>query len=115
VEDEDQVRAVAKAILLRAGYRVLEAASGADALEMCDQLAEAIDLLLTDVVMPNMNGRQLAERLSELRPSLKVVFMSGYTDDAIVHRGVLNAGMAFIQKPLSVDSLLAKIREVLDQ
>jgi two-component system cell cycle sensor histidine kinase/response regulator CckA len=114
VEDEPQVRAVAKAILARAGYRVLEAASGAEALERCAQLDETIDLLLTDVVMPNMNGRQVAERLSAMRPAMKVVFMSGYTDDAIVHHGVLNAGMAFIQKPLTVDLLLAKLREVLD-
>jgi two-component system, cell cycle sensor histidine kinase and response regulator CckA len=115
VEDEDQVRAVARAILARAGYRVLEAASGAKALDTCEQFGETIDLLLTDVVMPNMNGRQLAEQVSKLRPKVKVVFMSGYTDDAIVHHGVLNAGMAFIQKPLTVDLLLAKVREVLDQ
>jgi len=115
VEDEQQVRAIARAILARAGYRVLEAPSGAEAIEICEHSGETIDLLLTDVVMPNMNGRQLAERLSELRPDMKVVFMSGYTDDAIVHHGVLNAGMAFIQKPLTVDLLLTKLREVLDE
>jgi two-component system, cell cycle sensor histidine kinase and response regulator CckA len=114
VEDEGAVRAVAKAILSKAGYRVIEAASGALALEACERFGATIDLLLTDVVMPHMNGRELAERVSALRPTIKVIFMSGYTDDAIVHHGVLNAGMAFVQKPLTVDLLLGKLREVLD-
>ena len=84
------------------------------AIEACEQFGETIHLLLTDVVMPNMNGRELAERLSDLRPQMKVIFMSGYTDDAIVHHGVLNSGMAFVQKPLTVSLLLGKLREVLD-
>ena len=113
VEDEAQVRAVAKAILERAGYQVLQAATCEEALAMTQDRSRSIDLLLTDVVMPNMNGRQLAERLTEQRPKLKVVYMSGYTDDSIVHHGVLNDGVAFVQKPLTVLSLLGKIRETL--
>jgi len=75
----------------------------------------AIHLLLTDVIMPGMNGRELAMRLDETRPSLRVLFMSGYTDDAIVHQGVLDESANFIQKPFAPDGLARKVREVLDQ
>jgi two-component system, cell cycle sensor histidine kinase and response regulator CckA len=115
VEDDDQVRAVARAILLRAGYEVLEASSGPHAIALSEARTAHIHLLLTDVVMPGMSGRELSERLSEQRPQMKIIFMSGYTDDAIVHHGVLNDGVAFLQKPITLELLLEKVREVLDQ
>lgn len=114
VEDDDQVRSIAKTILERSGYLVLDASSAARAIEISEQFGQSIHLLLTDIVMPNMNGRRLAEHISRQRPQIKILFMSGYTDDAIVHREVLNAGMAFVQKPVAVDALLGKLREVLD-
>ncbi len=114
VEDDEQVRTVVKTILERQGYAVLDAASAGDAVVICEQFHGTIHLLLTDVVMPRMNGRELAERVHRLRPKMKVIFMSGYTDDAIVHHGVFNAGMHFIQKPVTPNPLLAKVRDVLD-
>jgi CheY-like chemotaxis protein len=114
VEDEDQIRRVAGAVLIRAGYRVVEACRPTEALEIFARDAEAFDLLLTDVVMPEMSGRQLAERLAAERAGIRVLFMSGYTNDAILHHGVLAPGVSFIQKPLTPDTLLRKVREVLD-
>jgi DNA-binding NtrC family response regulator len=113
-EDEDQVRSLARDILEMNGYRVLEANCGEAALEVARNFSERIDLLLTDVVMPGMGGGQLANRLTEMRPGIRVLYMSGYPDDAIVRHGILDANAAFIQKPFSLDGLTKKIRDVLD-
>jgi PAS domain S-box-containing protein len=114
VEDAQRVRAVVREILEMSGYAVLEARHGAEALEVSHQTAGPIHLLVTDVVMPQMSGRELAQRLATLRPDLKVLYMSGYTDDAIVRHGVLAAGIAFLSKPFTPDALALKVREVLD-
>jgi len=114
VEDEDQVRNVASSILRKAGYRVFEARTPGEALVIAEQHPVRIDLLATDVVMPKMNGRQLADQVLSMRPAIKVLFMSGYTDDVILHHGVVQPGVAFIQKPFTPDSLTRKVREALD-
>ncbi len=115
VEDDPQVRTLAHTILGRHGYQVLQAASGEEALAQCERHQGPIQLLLTDVIMPRMSGRELAERIAKLRPDTRILFMSGYTDDAIVHHGVLSSEMSFVQKPILPGPLLAKIREVLDR
>ncbi len=115
VEDDDQVRTVVRGILKRNGYAVLDARNGAEALQLCEQHTGALDLLLTDVVMPVMGGRELSERVAKLRPGLKVLFMSGYTEDAILHHRILVPGIALLQKPLTPDALLRKVRSVLDK
>ena len=96
------------------GYRVLEARHGAEALEISSRHTGPIHLMVTDVVMPQMSGRELAQRLLPLRPEMRVLYMSGYTDDAIVRHGVLGAGMAFLSKPFTPYALASKVREVLD-
>ncbi|HEX2877978.1 MAG TPA: ATP-binding protein [Polyangiaceae bacterium] len=114
VEDDHQLRSVARTILSRNGYTVLEALTGGDAVQLCEQHPGQIDLLLTDVIMPRMSGREISNRVSELRPTTKVLFMSGYTEEAIVHHDILQPGVALLQKPITPDGLLRKIREVLD-
>jgi PAS domain S-box-containing protein len=113
-EDAAPVRSVAREVLRRHGYRVLTAADGRTALELAGTHPGPIDLLITDVIMPEMSGRQVADRLKERLPKLKVLFVSGYTDDAIVRHGILEPGIAFLQKPFSPESLARKVREVLD-
>jgi PAS domain S-box-containing protein len=114
VEDEDVVRGLARQILEQAGYQVLDARGGDEAIRLCRELGGPIDLLLTDVVMPETSGREVAERLTKLRPATCVLYMSGYTDDAIVHHGVLDSDVEFIQKPFTPIALAQKVREVLD-
>ncbi|MBI5537764.1 MAG: PAS domain S-box protein [Deltaproteobacteria bacterium] len=114
VEDEPTVRRVASRILTRQGYQVLVGSSGEEALELCDAHPGVIDLLLTDVIMPKMNGWQLYERLRASRPTLKVLFMSGYTGEEISPRGVLPPGTAYIQKPFRMEVLVGMVREALD-
>jgi PAS domain S-box-containing protein len=114
VEDEPIVRRLVQEILRLSGYAVLTALQGDEALRLCEQHQETIDLLLTDVVMPGIGGRELAERAAALRPTLKVLFMSGYTDDAVLRHGVSTAAMAFIRKPFKPAALAQKVREVLE-
>jgi len=114
VEDEEGVRELARDILRASGYTVLEARNGNEALLLCERHQGRLDLLLTDVVMPRMSGRELAERLGPLRPDLSVLYMSGYTDDAVIRHGVLGAGTAFLQKPFTPAALVQRVRETLD-
>ncbi len=114
VEDEEALRAVARRTLEAAGYTVLTAADGLEALEVFGRHPGQVQLLLTDVIMPRMDGGALAHELTRRRPGLRVLFMSGYTDDAIVHRGVLDPGTNFLTKPFTSAGLALKVREVLD-
>jgi DNA-binding NtrC family response regulator len=115
VEDEEDVRKLAGRILRRQGYTVLEGSHGADAFNVCKQHQGRIHLLVTDVVMPKMSGRELAEELKQVYQDFKVLYMSGYTDNAIVHHGILEKGMNYLQKPFTVEGLARKVREVLDE
>jgi PAS domain S-box-containing protein len=115
VEDEPGVRRVAARILRAAGYKVLDADGASRAMELFDEHGGTIDLLVTDVVMPEMDGRRLAEQLHLKRPDLRVLYMSGYTDDAVVRYGISHAEMAFLQKPFTAQDLQAKVRSALDK
>ncbi|MCX7913908.1 MAG: MEDS domain-containing protein [Thermodesulfovibrionales bacterium] len=114
VEDEEAVRQFAVIALQRQGYKVLSASNGDEALLLSKNFNDLVNLVLTDVVMPGMSGRKLVERLKELYPEIKALYMSGYTDNAIVHQGILDAHINFIQKPFTVERLVKKVREVLD-
>ncbi len=114
VEDEEGVRSLIRQVLTRHGYTVLESSHGGEALLLCERHPGCIDLLLTDVVLSQMSGRELAERLGPLRQEMKVLYMSGYTDEAILHHGVLTPGSAFVQKPFTTEALTRKVRQVLD-
>ncbi|MGQ9655682.1 MAG: PAS domain S-box protein, partial [Thermodesulfobacteriota bacterium] len=115
VEDDDLVRGLAVRILEGRGYKVLDAAGAEEALRVCETSGEPVDLVLTDVVMPRMSGKELVEMLQKGRPGLKALYMSGYTDNAVLRHGILEEGIEFIQKPFSVDGLARKVREVLDK
>lgn len=114
VEDESGVRKLLHYVLVKKGYKVLEASDGNEALKLYREHGGKIDLLLTDVVMPRMSGRELAERLLMLQPDLKILYMSGYTTDVLIRSGALRPGITFLQKPLKPEALAVKIRETLD-
>jgi DNA-binding NtrC family response regulator len=114
VEDEPSLRAMASRILCERGYSVFEASNGNEALAITQKHVGKIHLVVTDVVMPEMGGRALVSQLKVTRPGIKALFVSGYTDNAIVHHGILDSDVNFLQKPFTVGSLLNKVREVLD-
>ncbi len=109
------MRSLTREVLEKYGYTVLEAANGEEALRVADGHSGPLDLLLSDVVMPRMGGPELAQALLVKRPALRVLYMSGYTDHPMVRRGVVNAGVAFLQKPFTPTVLVARIREVLEE
>jgi CheY-like chemotaxis protein len=114
VEDESNLRRLARQYLETQGYKILEAEDGAAALQIVDGHQGKIDLLLTDVIMPGMNGRELATQISKLLPEVRVLYMSGYTENAVGHDGTLDAGINLMQKPFSLPALRERVREVLD-
>lgn len=113
-EDEPSVRALAARILRERGYTVIEASNGKEALSIAQEYTGKIHMVLTDAVMPEMGGKELVSRISAARPGIKALYVSGYTDNAIMHHGILDSGIAFLQKPFSIESLAYKVREVLD-
>jgi len=115
VEDDEKVRRVAQRILEKQGYDIIEARNGEEAIEICKEIKKPVHLVLTDVVMPEMGGRELIERIKEVCKDFKVLYMSGYTDDVILRHGILEEGIAFIQKPFTLESLARKVREVLNR
>jgi two-component system cell cycle sensor histidine kinase/response regulator CckA len=114
VEDEPSVRALAVRILRERGYTVIEASNGKDALRTAHEYAGEIHLVLTDVVMPEMNGKVLVSQIKAARPGIRALFVSGYTDNAVVHHGILEPSVAFLQKPFAGNVLASKVREVID-
>jgi CheY-like chemotaxis protein len=114
VEDEANLRYLARQYLEKQGYKVIEAADGAVAMQIAVAHEKVIHLLLTDVIMPGMNGRELAQRIAEIRPNVKILYMSGYTENVIGHNGMLDAGVRLLQKPFNLRDLRSKVREVLD-
>ena len=115
VEDDPRVRDLVRIMLEASGYRVVAAAGAAEAEQVCAAGGDGIDLVLTDVVMPGVNGRALAERLVELSPATRVLFMSGYSDEAVQHHGVIRQESAFVEKPFTALALTRKVRELLDR
>ena len=113
VEDHEGVRSLIVGTLELCGFQVLQAADGLEALRQAKQHAGTIDLLLTDVIMPGMNGKEVADQMAASRPGIKVLFISGYSGDVIAHHGVLDAGVAYLPKPFTPDTLAAKVREML--
>jgi two-component system, cell cycle sensor histidine kinase and response regulator CckA len=113
VEDEEAVRSLACRVLRNRGYDVIEAADGMEALRIAQDYQQVIHLVISDVVMPGMGGRALVSQLEQVRPGIKALYVSGYTDNAIVHHGILDSDVAFLQKPFTVDALIRKAREVL--
>jgi CheY-like chemotaxis protein len=114
VEDDPQVRQLSSSVLTHCGYKVLVAATPQEGLAICSANHHDIRLLVTDVVMPGLNGRELAEKILQICPKLRVLYISGYTGNAIVHYGVLDDGLWFLPKPFTLSALVAKVREVLD-
>jgi CheY-like chemotaxis protein len=114
VEDAKMVRNFVEKILTESGYTVLMASNGMEALQLCQEYTDPIHLLLTDVVMPGMSGRELSEQIILLRPEIKTLYMSGHTDHAIVHHGLLEPGISFLQKPFNTTALTRELRKVLD-
>lgn len=114
VEDEDQVREIAREMLIALGYKVLSAEHGARGLALAEQFPGTIHLTITDVVMPQLSGREMIEHLSLVRPNMKVLYMSGYTDDAIVRHRLLDKHTEFMQKPFATEAFAQKIRKLLD-
>jgi CheY-like chemotaxis protein len=115
VEDQEDVRGFVVAVLVSGGYRVLQAADANEALALAEACSGKIDVLLTDVVLPGMNGRELADRFRSARPGTKVIYTSGYTQDLIADRGVLHRDVNYVPKPYTADQITAKVREAIDQ
>jgi CheY-like chemotaxis protein len=115
VEDDEQVRGMTQSLLERRGYQVLVAEDGGEALKLLDRGNGPIDLLITDVIMPGMNGRELYDTIRRIDPHIKVLYMSGYSDNVLTDRGVMEQGINFLQKPFTVQALTEQVRRVLDQ
>lgn len=115
VEDQDALRRVTGKILERGGYKVLEARDGREALQICEQHTDSIHLMITDVVLPEMNGPKVAQRVARLRPTVRTLFVSGHAESEIHRYGVSDSGADLLQKPFDVDALLYKVREMLDR
>ncbi len=115
VEDENGVRELAREYLEKCGYKVIQASNGKEALELAASYGEPIHLLMTDVVMPGMSGRELADRISRIRIDIRILYMSGYTEQAVVHHGIVEEDAILLQKPFTLPTLAAKLREILDE
>ncbi|HEY7585358.1 MAG TPA: response regulator, partial [Candidatus Deferrimicrobiaceae bacterium] len=114
VEDDDTVRKLLREVLSRSGYRVLDACNGVEALGICERYGERIHLIVTDIVMPEMSGVELSRRISLVRPDMKTMYISGYSDNSLAYHGIVESCTSFLQKPFSPDDLGRKVREALD-